>query len=648
MELLYVWIDKYKNIKEQGFCFSGEYDIVYTPKDNTLKIDKREDYVEGFWGERTVKDKEGKEKNVGITNLTAIVGENGAGKSTLLDFLMKRTNKEKQEVSALFVWKEDTEKYITIKAAHTKSKSITPDPQNHKDIEYKLSTFDDFLTHFLWVHYSIFFDPFQKSSHTAPKNQEYLSTNSLICHDYGNLPSQFLYGNVLSTHRIKERQREVSSVYFFEDKNILTFDMPQYLQVSIISVDEYPQVDKKTPYRQQLDDTERFVKPTNKEEQMFQSFWEAALDSFLYNNHQRADYKKEAGSLYKDEEPYQIIEDILKKTLLDDKKGKGIQDIKSFFELISKQENVNVSFRVGQAKSLLKVEEYLKKADISGEKIKGIPSTRKFVFDRKKHRFLKDFMSAYNNSIGWFMGYLSFNWAHTTDPSFFSSGEQTLLTLISRIEGVFKNQKLRKLQHCVLLIDEGELTLHPEWQRKFVDILVSLLNTLAKDKGKTVQVILATHSPLILSDIPKNNVIFLKKWNKKRDEEEHGNQNIEEGNCYVVPQEDTPQTFGANIHTLLADSFFLQGSLMGEYAKNKINEIIGQLNKSHKPDEEKPDLEGLEKHIEMVGEPLLKMQLEKKLTRFKEQQTEDTPDQIKRQIEKLQKKLNKMEGGQDD
>ena len=48
----------------------------------------------------------------------------------------------------------------------------------------------------------------------------------------------------------------------------------------------------------------------------------------------------------------------------------------------------------------------------------------------------------------------------------------------------------------------------------------------------------------------------------------------ENGKCIVVDGLKKDKTFGANIHTLLSDSFFLEDGLIGEFAKGKINEII--------------------------------------------------------------------------
>lgn len=59
----------------------------------------------------------------------------------------------------------------------------------------------------------------------------------------------------------------------------------------------------------------------------------------------------------------------------------------------------------------------------------------------------------------------------------------------------------------------------------------------------------------MLSDLIKENIIFLKNGKE------------------VTPFSQKEQTFGANIHTLLCDGFFMDNGLMGEFAKGKIEEI---------------------------------------------------------------------------
>ncbi len=78
---------------------------------------------------------------------------------------------------------------------------------------------------------------------------------------------------------------------------------------------------------------------------------------------------------------------------------------------------------------------------------------------------------------------------------------------------------------------------------------------------KKFHLVLTSHSPFVLSDIPKENVIFLEKDEKT-------------GNCKNVTSEININTFGANIHTLLSHGFFMKDGLMGEFAKEKIQSII--------------------------------------------------------------------------
>ncbi|PNV83912.1 MAG: hypothetical protein C0627_03305 [Sulfurimonas sp.] len=71
MELVYLWVEKYKNIENQGFNFSPRFTCKY--EDGELTIDKKE-HVSIF------------PDNI---NVTAIVGENGSGKSSIIHNIFK-------------------------------------------------------------------------------------------------------------------------------------------------------------------------------------------------------------------------------------------------------------------------------------------------------------------------------------------------------------------------------------------------------------------------------------------------------------------------------------------------------------------------------------------------------------------------------
>ena len=126
----------------------------------------------------------------------------------------------------------------------------------------------------------------------------------------------------------------------------------------------------------------------------------------------------------------------------------------------------------------------------------------------------------------------------------------------------------------ILLFDEIELYLHPNWQKRVLKIILDFIH---KNKlKKNLHIIVASHSPFILSDIPKENVIFLNKFDKEETKNKYPKldaKDLKDGNCKNVSKHIELKTFGANIHTLLSNGFFMSDGLMGEFAKSKINEI---------------------------------------------------------------------------
>lgn len=137
-----------------------------------------------------------------------------------------------------------------------------------------------------------------------------------------------------------------------------------------------------------------------------------------------------------------------------------------------------------------------------------------------------------------------------------SSGQKSILFIFARMEAVIK--KVEK-ENMLILLDEADLTLHPEWQRQFIDDLTIFLKEF---KEKNFYVLYATHSPMILSDITDDRIVFLKK---------EGDYSIDKS------IQDKKLTFGANIYDLYHDSFFMD-KYMGEFAFNKINDVINIVN----------------------------------------------------------------------
>ena len=172
----------------------------------------------------------------------------------------------------------------------------------------------------------------------------------------------------------------------------------------------------------------------------------------------------------------------------------------------------------------------------------------------------------------------------------FSSGEKQMLYSLSSI--IYCIQNLDNTSNIIypnvnLILEEIELYYHPECQRIIIKRLLELLRGVNLQNIKNVNIVFVTHSPFILSDVPKCNVIFL-----------------QDGMAVDSMQENT---FGANIHSLLKNGFFLPNITMGEFAYKKIKSLFSKLNSGDF--NRKTDLEEIYQQILLISEPFLRNQL---------------------------------------
>ena len=109
----------------------------------------------------------------------------------------------------------------------------------------------------------------------------------------------------------------------------------------------------------------------------------------------------------------------------------------------------------------------------------------------------------------------------------------------------------------VVFLDEAETTLHPERQREIVLNTIRFFNCVGM--AKSVHLIFATHSPIILSDVPIGNVVLLNRDGVKK-------------------EFSLKNTFGANIFDLYRDPFFMENGTTGSFSGNKVQKLIDKLN----------------------------------------------------------------------
>ncbi|WP_152691825.1 hypothetical protein [Enterobacter cloacae] len=129
--------------------------------------------------------------------------------------------------------------------------------------------------------------------------------------------------------------------------------------------------------------------------------------------------------------------------------------------------------------------------------------------------------------------------------------------------------------------------------------------------------VIATHTPYIISELPKENIIKLVWKNNRRVTE----------NCHFG--------FGSNIFDIISDSFFLDNSL-GAFARKKIDGVIEML-ASEEPKGSEELIECL-RIIELVDDPYLQSKLQQLVdVKYPQRQHEKEIERLKKRIIELER-----------
>lgn len=176
-----------------------------------------------------------------------------------------------------------------------------------------------------------------------------------------------------------------------------------------------------------------------------------------------------------------------------------------------------------------------------------------------------------------------------------SAGERqylyTFSTYIYHVLNLLSIQESHRVRYrnINLILDEVEICFHPEFQRRFVNELLGYIKRLFMNRNASFNILIATHSPFVLSDIPQSNILYL-----------------EDGK--MVMPEGIKNPFAANICDILYQSFFLKQGFVGEFARKKIKRMIERLLPGgHFHDDSEAEYHLL---LELIGDPFLKMQLQ--------------------------------------
>ncbi|WP_394666410.1 hypothetical protein [uncultured Chryseobacterium sp.] len=342
-------------------------------------------------------------------------------------------------------------------------------------------------------------------------------------------------------------------------------------------------------------------------------------------------------------------------------RDENINTITTFLNKLS-TDNSHIAYKIRQAINFIVINKiegndmiynYFNKQSLKEEQKSFLFSDYSKIINNRARKYSIDIINLLPPSI--FEIDFIFNNDVGNKFSMLSSGEKqqifgtnSILYHLINLNSTFDNKFEYKYPYINLILDEIELYAHPEMQRQYIDNLLSGIKKLYISKIKAINILFVTHSPFILSDIPKQNILFLKTEVRERN-----GKKIQ----LSVPQPfENKNSFGANITDLLADSFFISDGLIGDFAKEKIGitlewlKIKGNENQIRKFNIDQeiadkiPKFENINNEIEyhkaiikLIDEPLVQNKLKEMFIGFVSDDFEFRNEQILVLEEKLKK-----------
>ena len=638
MELKYIWIKKYNNLEDIDFNFGHSTNETFTYFEGALSINKLiKSNPKGFFGSN-------------ITGLNAIVGKNGSGKTNLTELI---------HYSLSHVGNGGLSKWITSKALIVLGDYIFVQEDiplsNEIEIEdmgYKISRYEhvpldkgqgEMKWHLMeknkYIYYNPVFDFRILPMGSGRDNIQNISTSYLAWNDvFNSNVGDVGKADLLRSHARMEKLREADCILNYSEITQFLNPLPNELIISIDVVSENGLTTTPNYSGQELEeDAEKRILLEHYKElrriredyiawyrlQEYKVDKEAYERKYRIPSHVKKDYFLglfwvNFFSIYLKLNDFRFPQDFYRKFIFNE--VWEISDLK----LSKKLSNLNKSLN-----------EFLILCDWQ-EEIRTVKDDYHDSFEEREISFYdlfrhtsystsnkqnkKLFNSIVQKTRELLSNNLPFHYQHDNK---YSSGQQKQLNFYSRFHWASKEIMKSESddygidgERVIILIDEGEVSLHPEWQRTFFKNSIDFLSKLFE--RKEIQLIFITHSPFVLSDIPKKNVIFL-------DKDKNGNA--------IKSNIDRNQTFGANIYSLLSDSFFMDNGTIGEFAKKKIEWVVEVL-ESRNSQLNTETLKEVDYIIESVGEPLIKQQLEIMRSKYLQK---DEVDVLKRKLEEQER-----------
>ncbi|NOI56214.1 AAA family ATPase [Vibrio coralliilyticus] len=507
MKICFIWIENYRNFKNFGLNLSSNLHFEYDPEKHKISTIEKSPLPDNFFGD-------------GVTDVTGLLGKNSSGKTNCLELICMALKFGKSRLKSKFIIvTEDSNKFECY------SNNFDQGPLF--DIDVTQYQYKNGINKVIPIYLSNINDDREFFFHKSVRN---LSIKSLS-RERNSLFSTHL--KFLNSD--KYEHMNISKPEMFEFKYMVSTSSISAFYNSY-AIDQLP----------------KNLEKYNDFEYSLKVMYLMYYLQIIFDNHQISEVKdnfKELQSILfvdvdKPSPHYKL-----------NISPRNINDALHSFSNAYRQSHEAIRFSTPfrhRPKHPSTIEEELRtiSSRFFKDKMDSISFSRRYS---RSHFFTGDYNS-YSNEL-----LLEIDRIFNIKAPFqvkwlgISSGHQAYLNIFSLIY----NEVYRSQNDLVICIDEGDLYLHPEWQVDFFKELTRILPNLSKG---SVQLILTSHSPLLLSDLPSQSV---RLFSPDR-----------------VDQLIESKTFGANIYELYSDLFFLKNQRTGSFSHEKIGYILDKLSKN--------------------------------------------------------------------
>lgn len=536
MRLCFIWVKEYKGFKNLSLNLSSDVDFNFEYENFYLKKQKNENYIEGLYDPR-------------ITDITAIVGKNGAGKSNCLELICTLAKGALSQFNVEYVSvMEHNDDFII--SNNLDGELRTNFNFNSTHVKGKIKGFNTIF--FSNVYDERFYEFSRDVVNVTAKN------------NYG-------YGfNKSGRNRVDLFSSQIELISKHKDslEKYIKLEIPNSIFVELNFSIGYQKSHRNSEFFSAFRKRLHGLVIQDKKFLCILKFNFLIKLLFLIDK-RRLDFDYDSLK-FEDNEPTELF---LSEKISMCFNALNESTKNSNINLFDEEDSSSILRMVENWNSLRFIEDHIgsikPKLVESRLHVPGLMSY-KVTFDSGNIEYVKELCRACSSIRG-----VKFVWDGI------SSGSNAFLNLLTVLHDELEGTR----NDTLICIDEGDLYLHPAWQIDFINILN---NILPKFFSGNIQLVLTSHSPFLLTDLTRENVIILQ--DRK-----------------VIDKKDFPiKTFGSNLYELYKNVFFLNqkryGSLAAghiEYATQKI--IRGNLTLSEKED--------LDKFIEIIGDKLLYNQL---------------------------------------